>query len=271
MGLRKIRKVLISFIVGVVLLPLIMFLLVVVLPVLRNSLGGGEVSSIAYAIKKPRDPVSPELAKSTRELFERKNALEVEQAFLQSRLKFAQTDSISLVVDLLDSTVSLEVKGVEIRRCKVLRSKLSVEGEYMRKIGILSDWLSAPFVLQQEHATIPKEPIRVKEAPKNADEANLMPPEEVPVEEGVVNFWLYFDRNFSLSVKEAQPPSFGRRFRNVFYKAGERFHSELVHLGFLLRLKKPQSRVQISLELSREDAKAVYRALPGQAGLALRI
>jgi hypothetical protein len=267
MGLRKNRKILLSFIVGVVLLPFIMFLLVVVLPILRNSLDGSEVSSFAYAIKKSRDPVSPELAKATRELFERKNAFEIEQAFLQARLKLAQTDSIFLVVDLVDSIASLEIKGVELRRCKVIRSNLNVEGEYMRKIGILSDWLSAPFVLQQEHATIPKEPIRVKEAPKNADEANLMPPEEVPVEDDVVNFWLYFNRNLSLSVKEVQPPSFSDRFRKI----KERFQFELDDLGFSLRLKKPQSQVRISLELSREDAKAVYRALPDQAGLALRI
>ena len=270
MWLIKNRKVLLSFIVGVVFPLLIMLLLVVALPIIRNSLDGQRVKGEASSsMRTSIDPVPLEHAKATRELFERKNAFEIEQAFLQSRLKLAQTDSIFLVVDLVDSTVSLEIKGVELRRCKILRSRLKAEGEYMGKIGILSDWLSAPFVLQQEHATIPKEPIRVKEAPKNADEANLMPPEEVPVEEGVVNFWLYFDRNLSLSVKEIQPPSFGDRFRKVFNKVRERFQFELTDLG--LWLKTPQSQVRISLELSREDAKAVYRALPDQAGLALRI
>jgi len=272
MELRKIRKVLISFIVGVVLPLLIMLLLVVALPIIRNSLGGqkmkGEASS---SMRTSIDSVPLEHAQATRELLERKNAFEIEQAFLQSRLKLAQTDSIFLVIDLVDSTVSLEIKGVELRRCKVLRSSLKAEGEFMGKIGSLSDWLSAPFVLQQEHATIPKEPIRVKEAPKNAAEADLMPPEEVPVEDDVVSFWLYFDRNLSFSVKEIQPPSFGDRFRKVFNKVRERFHFELTELGLWLRLKTPQSQVRISLELSREDAKAVYRALPDQAGLALRI
>jgi len=272
MELRKIRKVLISFIVGVVLPLLIMLLLVVALPIIRNSLGGqrmkGEASS---SMRTSIDSVPLEHAQATRELLERKNAFEIEQAFLQSRLKLAQTDSIFLVVDLVDNTVSLEIKGVELRRCKIIRSRLKAEGEYREKMGVLSDWLSAPFVLQQEHATIPKEPIRVKEAPKNADEADLMPPEEVPVEDDVVNFWLYFDRNLSLSVKEIHPPSFGDRFRKVFNKVGERFQFELTELGLWLRLKKPQNQVRISLELSREDAKAVYRALPDQAGLALRI
>jgi hypothetical protein len=284
MKLRKSREALLFFILGIVFPPLAVLLLLVVLPVIRNSLSGGEESSIAY--RKTKSSVSEAntmrklslpRAKTTHtdsaqaEDVQRKNALEIEQAFLQARLKLAQTNAVYLVIDLVDNAVSLEIKGVEVRRCKILRFNISSEDEYMRKIGILSDWLSTPFVLQQERATIPKEPIRVKEAPKDAAEADLQVDKNIPVENSIVKFSLYFDRNFLISVKEAQPPSFGNRFRNVFYKAGERFQSETVNLGFLLRFKKPQNRVQISLELSREDAKAVYRALPNNAGLALRI
>ena len=272
MRLRKSRKALLFFILGVVFPPIAVFLLLFVLPVIRNSLGGGEESSIAYAMRKLTPHAKITRADSAQaEDVQRKNALEIEQAFLQARLKLAQTNAVYLVIDLVDNAVSLEIKGVEVRRCKILRFNISSEDEYMRQIGILSDWLSTPFVLQQDRATIPKEPIRVKEAPKDAAEADLQVDENISIENSVVKFSLYFDRNFLISVKEAQPPSFGNRFRNLFYKAGERFQSETVNLGFLLRLKKPQSRVQISLELSREDAKAVYRALPNNAGLALRI
>jgi hypothetical protein len=39
----------------------------------------------------------------------------------------------------------------------------------------------------------------------------------------------------------------------------------------MLHLQLPQHRIWIEIELSREDAKAIYRALSSRAGLALRL
>jgi hypothetical protein len=217
------------------------------------------------------DSVLAEISTERRELAKKMATLEIDQAFWQARLQLAKVDSISLSVDLVDSVASLEVKGVPMRQCKILRYRGSGVIKRLRAQGRLQPWLSTPFVLQKELATLPKAPIRIKEAPKDTIEASESKGQDLPIEHRDAEFTLHFDRSLTLVVEQAQAPSFKGRLRKIWYDLRRIFGDAGGALVALLRLQLPQHRIWIEIELSREDAKAIYRALPSRAGLALRL
>jgi hypothetical protein len=212
-----------------------------------------------------------EISTERRELAQKMATLEIDQAFWQARLQLAKGDSISLSVDLMDSVASLEVKGVPMRQCKILRYRGSGVIKRLRAQGRLQPWLSTPFFLEKELATLPKAPIRIKEAPKDTIEASESKGQDLPIEHRDAEFTLHFDRSLTLVVEQAQAPSFKGRLRKFWYDLRRIFGDAGGALVAMLHLQLPQHRIWIEIELSREDAKAIYRALASRAGLALRL
>ncbi len=269
--LRQNRKAQFVFFLSLIFFPLFIFVIAVVLPVARNPFEASVESEALETSEALPDSTPAEIVTGRRELAQKMAALEINQAFLQTRLELSRQDSICLIVDLLDSTASLEVRGVPMRRCKILRSRSSGLARRLRNQGRLHQWLAAPFILQEQLATLPKAPIRIKEAPKDTIEASESKGEDLPIEQRDAEFTLHFDRNLTLSVEQAQPPSFSGRLRELWYDLRRNFNEARDAVTALMHLQLPQHRLWIEIELSREDAKAIYRALPTQAGLALRL
>ena len=269
--LRQKRSVQTVFLFAFILLPLFIFVVTIALPVARNpfeTAGAGEILEKAEALP---DSTPAEIITGRRELAKKMAELEIDKAFLLTRLELAKKDSIGLVIDLTDSTAKLEVKGVPIRHCKILRYRHSDLARRLRSQGRLHQWLATPFILQEELATLPKAPIRIKEAPKDTIEAAESKGEDLPIEQKDAEFTLQFDRNLTLSVEQAQTPSFAGRMRKFWYDLRRNFDEANEAVVALMHLQLPQHRLWIEIELSREDAKAIYRALPTRAALALRL
>jgi hypothetical protein len=269
--LQQNRKAQIIFFLSLLIFPLFIFIFTVVLPVARNPFEAAAESETLENSEALADSTPAEIVTGRLELAKKMAALEIEQAFLQTRLELSKKDSICLVVDLIDSTANLEVKGVPLRRCKILRYRSSGLARRLRSQFRLHQWLATPFILQEQLATLPKAPIRIKEAPKDTIEANESKGEDLPIEQRDAHFTLQFDRNLTLAVEQAQPPSFSGRLREWWYDLHRNFNETRDAVAALLRLQLPQHYLWIEIELSREDAKAIYRALPTRAGLALRL
>src|ERR1035437_6115356 len=91
-----------------------------------------------------------------------------EKAFLQSRLVMAETDSIYLSINLADSSINIEISGVVVHKARINSiniSKILSGSDY----SILS-MLSTPFTISRSIATIKKEPVMLKMAPKDTSE-----------------------------------------------------------------------------------------------------
>jgi hypothetical protein len=250
--------------------PFLIFLLAVLLPVVINPFDESTRDDLTNVAEFATDSTMAEISQGRRELSQKILALEIEEEYWRARLQLAKSDSIGLAVDLTDSVVSLEVKGVPMRVCKIYRYKMSGATRRLRAQGRLREWISQPFILQKELATLPKAPIRIKAAPEDTIEAQKSEDDEIPLERRDVHFTLHFDRNLTIAVAQVQTPSFGGWLRKIFYGLRRNFSAAGEALWALIRLKLPQHRIEIELELSREDAKAIYRALPPKAGLALR-
>lgn len=269
--LRQNRQAQIIFFLALFIFPVVIFLLTVALPVAHNPFEASAENGGGENVEALPDSTPPAIITGRQELAKKMAALEIDQAFFQARLQLSKGDSISLAVDLLDSVLILEVKGLAMRRCKILRYRSSGLAKRLRAQGRLHQWLAAPFVLQKELATLPKSPIRIKEAPKDTIEANESKGEDLPIEHRDAEFTLHFDRNLTLVVEQAQTPSFTGRLRRLWYDWRRSFDTALNAVVALLHEQLPQHRMWIEIEISREDAKAVYRALPQQAKLALRL
>jgi len=269
--LRQNRKAKIIFFLSLISFPLFIFIVTVVLPVAQNPFEAAAEDETFENFEALSDSTPAEIATGRLELAKKMAALEIDQAFLQTRLELSKKDSIGLVVDLIDGTANLEVKGVPVRRCKILRYRSSGLARRLRRQGRLHQWLAMPFILQEQLATLPKAPIRIKEAPKDTIEANESKGEDLPIEQRDAHFTLQFDRNLTLAVEQAQPPSFSGRLRELWYDLRRNFNEAREAVTALIYLQLPQHYLWIEIELSREDAKAIYRALPTRAGLALRL
>lgn len=205
------------------------------------------------------------------ELPEKIAALKSEEAYWQARLKLAKTNAIQLSIDLRDSVISLDIRGVSVHQAKIPRFKISRAIKRMRAEGRLHPWLVNGFTLQKELATLPKAPIHIKEAPKDTIEANETSGEELEVENRDVHFTWHFDRQLTVLVEQAQTPSFMGMFRKIWYNLRRSFGSARETVLSLAQMRPPHHQLWIELELPRDDAKAIYRALPENAGLALRL
>jgi hypothetical protein len=258
--------------ISATLFPVLLILVfTVLLPALAEPLDQIILEDASDSRKTPIEKQAAEPSPPPLELIQKMSEFKTAETYWQARLKLAKTKSINLSIDLADSTVGLDINGVTVRRCKIHRFDMSSAIAHLKSRGRLHFWLANGFLLQEELATLPKAPIRVKVAPKDTIEASEAAGEALPIENRDVHFTWHFDRQLTVLVEQVQTPSFSGWLSKLWYGFRRSFGAASQVLIDLGHLRLPQHRLWIELELTREDAKAIYRALPENAGLALRL
>jgi hypothetical protein len=195
---------------------------------------------------------------------------ENERAFEKNRLSLAEKDSIYMVIDLPDSSIILEIKGVTVKKTRIMDMEVSNRFAIIPHENLLP-WISEPFTLKHDLSTIPKSPIVVKQAPKDTIEAaktSSMP--RLPDSTGVF-YTFYFDRNLLIEVEQSNPPEADVMDRVKAYRLTKRQES---NNSVIQMLKKPEQTDQpmtIRLVLSDVDARAIFRAVPTNTKLILKL
>lgn len=196
-----------------------------------------------------------------------------EKAWLESRLKMAEGDSIGLSIDLEQRHIQLELKGVVILSSKIRES--SISGFFRKMDGnVYFTTFGTPLTIQQFKSSIEKNPFKIIQAPKDtiAAQAAATVKKDSIKDENV--FWtVKFDRDFELniqgidSVAEAQNK----------YKLGKGFEFErdLKNIGssfqHILKFTKPSYTPEILISIDENEAKAILRALPRNAMVTIKI
>ncbi len=263
-----VRWVLIVALAGTAVLPAIAaFVLLVTLPAARIARSHGTDAKTAVgAADKGARAETGEIESATQ-----LESLRLEEAFWNSRLSLAKQGTISLALDLVDSLASLDVRGVPVRNCRILEIKTSHALPHVMQHGDFQDLISKPLVIRRESATLPKEPIRVTFAPKDSIEAAKATAKPIEPERADVYVTMYFDGGLALSTRQFEKPtSIGfRKSVKIRMKAG--IEEARRALRSLAGKELPQHELRIEVTLSREDAKAIYRALGPNARVALRL
>ena len=190
-----------------------------------------------------------------------------EKAFLQSRIIMAETDSIYLTINLADSTVNIEISGVVVHKAKVSSvqtSKILMKGNE----NIILSMLASPFTISYEYATIKKEPVMIKMAPKDTSEykPDIMPDTSITEP---VNYILEMNGGIRIYVYQEENVKFSDRMSHFSFDIKDRLRDTWSSIKSVAVLKVPEYHPFIKMRLSRSDAKIIFRAIPKNGQIAV--
>ncbi len=196
--------------------------------------------------------------------------LKKQEVLLHSRLELANEDSMYLVLDLVNNTAVLELKGISLHECHILESSVS-NSIKMYHTEALLNWMAEPFMLKHVEATIPKIEYVEKIAPKDSIEANKVAVEPAAPKRADVYIIMDFDRNLRLVISQSELPdddgkkviaALQRKYQNVEIRRS---------LQSLLKFNREPAMPQINIVIPKTDATIFYKALPVRPKMILRM
>lgn len=258
------RARLIMALVLFLLIPFVIWVYLSVIPALQHlPLPTSDLTASADSVEKHTGSIDAQL-------HEKLLYAELQASALRNRLNLAGGDSVYMVLNLSDSTLQLEIKGLVVHRAKASQLKLSKRIAAAGSEALL-EWTASPFTLQNELASIPKSPILVVEAPKDTAAAASLPRKPLEPEKSAVFYTLLFDRSLVLEVSQHEKPEMEDAVALKNYQFA--FDSSFRRSSFS-KLKQPytpEDPIHIKMQLPAADARAIYRAIPhvGYAKLVL--
>lgn len=234
----------------VILLTLIYIILAVIAPAKRRR----EILS--------ENPGQGVIIKGGEELF----SLLRERTFLEARLSLSSGDSAGLVVNLSDSTLTLELKGVALHVAHPEKIKTGnyfktlTEPEYIGEFAKVHKAATGK-------ATIKKLPITVVEAPRDTSLVNsgMFIPDTTF--HRAINATFVLDNGLVLQLVDVNSTAAGRFIRDT----GSRIVSFTGQLWYMMRFRVPEYHPVIKVYLDGGEIRTLYRALPEKGGVVVRM
>jgi hypothetical protein len=193
--------------------------------------------------------------------------LEKEVAFLKARAKMFKTDSVCLSINLVDSTVLLELQGVILLTSKISRIQSSDVMKRLHERTYL-EFFSEPFGIDTDYSTIPKVAYIIKQAPKDTTESKPPAIKTDSLNQEAVCYSFYLDRNIQIDIRQVDSLK-NDQFKNYDKYLRKEKINNLVKS--LLKFKIPVCQPSIQIEIPGSDAKAIYKALPPHGQVALKL
>ncbi len=189
----------------------------------------------------------------------------VERSFLKAQKTLAESDSINIVLDAREKTLSIVLKGVQLRQCNLI--SVQIDRSIRRLVSARTEdvWLDRPFTLEERRGDIPDPWEPMMEGPVDTLKGASLA-KELPMDGELV-----FDRRLVLHVATpmSSADSLARRGISGWFRgAGERFDSGMDELKEVVT---GPATFDLYIRLNREDAAAVLRALPVGGGMALHL
>jgi hypothetical protein len=183
-----------------------------------------------------------------------------DRAFLQARIVMAETDSIYFTINLSDSTANIEISGVSVHTAKmssIRASRILMKGNE----NIIISMLATPFTISSDIATIRKEPVMIKIAPKDTSEykPDMMPDTSITEP---VNYIMEMTNGTKIYVYQEEEEKFSDRMNLFSFDINDRFRETWRSLKRVALFKVPEYHPYIKIRLPRSDAKIIYRAIP---------
>jgi hypothetical protein len=248
-------KLIALFVVIQLAVVLIAFLVFGLMPVNR------EVNLISgYVEDKPTSNVNELWAAKTQQI-KKVRELHHHEAFLTSTLQLSKIDSISLLIDLSDSIAILTFKGVKLFETKILSIDFN-KGLKKLPLSLRDSLYSGPMMVVSEISSLEKFPIVIKKAPKDTTEANILNSAPQMPKQHDVFYQFDFGNNMLIEIKQHENELIGtaKDYRN-YTKARKRKNFEK-NISALTNKNVRGYTYSLTIELAREDARSIYRALP---------
>jgi hypothetical protein len=221
------------------------------------------VYTVAYtlAVRKQVKNMQLTVANDTLSYSKEEWMLIREKAFLQSRIIQSGSDSIGLTLNLRDSLVQVETKGVVLRQVRFDKAEISPFFRSFRP-GSYSAFFSKPFGITEIEGTIVKEPIIVKKAPRDSVEAAQSSTQVDTTQSQFVEWHLQLDSILIISFVQSDKDKGGIDWPTLEYRF-RRHAKTLTETNLdLISFMKPTYFPEITVFIPRKEAKSFYRALP---------
>jgi len=184
-------------------------------------------------------------------------------AYLEARYIMSKVDSVSLSINLADSVASLEMGGVVVFKAFLEGSSISPLLKAM-KPEALSNLMRSPSRIVSYDATIDKEEVIIKKAPRDTVEAALNDIELPVAVRKAAFFTLILDSGIRIVVMPHEESGrFGYVTRQNLYFFKQR-------VAAIFRGELPHYIPIINIEVSADNAKILFRAMPEHAQVALK-
>ena len=189
-----------------------------------------------------------------------------EHNFLNARMMLVNEDSVSMTIDLRDSLVTLEIKGVILHMAKINTIHTS---RILHDIdpAMMSSYLSSPLQVKNCTSTIPKFKYFIKVAP-NDTIAPIEPPAIDTTSGNFICFRYILDAGLQIDIRQSNQKDIkgARNFnRTLRINESKRIIKQLASLNV------PDFYPVIYIELSSQDAKSIYKALPMHPKMVIRV
>lgn len=193
-----------------------------------------------------------------------------EKTFKEALRILSENDSIQLVINLRDSVVCLYINGVKIHQTnvKMIETDLVLNNLNTMQYVYL---FSKPLTVNSQYATIVKEPIVVRQAPKDTAEAaiNAYKPDTLMQNPAFLELRLPYEIDLIFE-QEITPNSPEEKAKNEFYKTlGGNKH--LIAFKRFIRFNKQEYKPTITIILPANDLRAIYRALPNESYVVIKL
>jgi hypothetical protein len=193
--------------------------------------------------------------------------LKKEEAFLKARLLMSENDSINLSIDIPDSIINIEIKGTNIYTVRIKKIQVCKVFDHIDRDALIN-YLSSPFCILHEKTTILKEPLIVKKAPKDTIEANKNITQPDTIGPKIVEYSFYTDKDLLINIKQVEDLDVISSFK---YKFDYNLQISNLQLKKLVELKIPDYIPWIQLEVDKNEAIALFRALPEHAFISIHL
>jgi hypothetical protein len=197
--------------------------------------------------------------------------LQKRKIFLDSRLKMVRSDSIGMAINLRDSTVTLEINGIILHRTKIDSYHASKIFRAVRQetyLGMFAD----PLRISSHQATIEKIPLIYRKAPKDSIEAAeyLAEVPDTTLKKPPLML-LTSDHDILLYFCPAEELSFHDKLIRLAFSTMHELRLHGHYLSSLFHLKMPAYHPGIKICITGREIIALYRALPENAMIALKL
>jgi len=212
---------------------------------------------ITYNLNYQNQGQSPDNLLISPDFFNQKKEID----FLESKYLLAKNDSVGLIINLDDSTLSLQLKGIMLHSAKIYEF---TTGSFFSALNpsVYLNIFSKPWTIVNHYGTVVKEPITVKNAPKDTIEAqnavSTMPDTTI---QHLSNVVLLAENGIQIMLIQQNDTTPNQKTNWAFvfnerWKLFETNFSRLVHLSL------PEYIPTIKIIASENDIKTIYRSLP---------
>lgn len=187
--------------------------------------------------------------------------LELNEIFWKQRIKTKIPDAYTLVISLLDSSVWLDINGVSIHKSNIVSFQISDDLKLKRESAEISSWLIKSFYVVEEWATVPKEPIRTKDITGTRNDLDSLDFRPFSLDSTDIMVVLMYSENLRIGLKQGGLHSDNRVLleKQEIKKHGS--ETILTPTDIKMSYNNLLQEEWISIEISRLDVIAIYRAL----------